>query len=387
MIYLDYAATTPMSEEAIKVYTEVAGSYYGNAISLHNIGTTALELLETSRSQLAELLGARKEGLHFTSGGSESNILALEALIKGQKDKGKHIISTITEHSSIYNYLEELRHKGFEVTYLPVDKTGLVSPEAVKKAIRPDTIVATIHYGNGELGTIQPVEAIGQILQEADILYHSDCAQTFGKLPLDLRLLPMDSISISSPKLYGPKGVGAVYIDPTKRWVPQYAGTTHESGFKPGTVNVPGVCAFVTSAKAVVSGMMEEGERLHQLRKYFINQLSQLDYEIFIEGNQEVCLPHIVAIRVAGIEAQLTMLELNRYGIAISTGSACLVGQSDPPRVMKALGYSDPEAKQYVRLSLGRSTTKGKLDQTITALDEILAAFFAKNKRQYNLVK
>lgn len=386
MIYLDYAATTPMSEEAVQVYTEVASSYYGNAISLHNIGTTALELLETSRSQLAELLGAEKKGIFFTSGGSESNILALESLIKGKKSKGKHIISSQIEHASIYNYLESLKKQGFEITYLPVNEQAMIDPKDVKAAIREDTIVATIHYGNGELGTIQQLKEIGTILQESGVLVHSDCAQTFGKIPVNLQELPVDSISISSPKLYGPKGVGAVYIDPGKRWLPQYEGTTHEGGFKPGTVNVPGVCAFVTSAKRVVNDMIEEGQRLHELREYFIQELDRLDYEIVVEGHQTETLPHIIPVRVAGMEGQFTMLELNRFGIAISTGSACLVGQDEPPRVMKALGRTDAEAIQFVRFSTGKSTTKAHIDQTIAALDEILASFFAKNRRNQVIV-
>ena len=378
MIYLDYAATTPMSDTAIDVYTEVARKYYGNSISLHNIGSVAMELLTTSRAQLAHLIEGESEGVYFTAGGSDSNQLALESLIRGQQAKGNHIITSQIEHSSIQHFLEEKERQGFEVTYLPVDKQGRVAPEAVQSAIKETTILATIHYGNGELGTIQPVEAIGRILQEHHIVFHSDCCQTFGKIPINMNELPIDSISISSPKVYGPKGVGAVYIRPRIRWAPMYPGTTHEDGFKAGTVNVPGICAFVASAKQVIDGMIDERHRLEDLRDYFIKRLTELPTEVTLEGCPDSHLPHIIAICVQGIEGQYTMLELNRLGVAISTGSACLVGLSDPPRVMKALGMSDAVAKQYVRLSTGKYTTKEEIDQTIAIFVNVLDRFFAK---------
>ncbi len=240
--------------------------------------------------------------------------------------------------------------------------------------------MATIHYGNGELGTIQPVEDIGRILQAAGIIFHSDCCQTFGKIPLDMSKLPIDSISISSPKVYGPKGVGAVYINPQTRWVTEFEGTTHESGFKAGTVNVPGIAAFITSAKEVVSDIMNESERLEELRTRFVSRLGKLPTNVVVEGDPDHHLSHIIAIRVEGIEGQYTMLELNRLGIAISTGSACLVGLSDPPRVMKALDYTDSEAKQYVRLSTGKYTTIEEIDMTIDAMNTLLVRFFDKMK-------
>src|SRR5699024_10637270 len=204
----------------------------------------------------------------------------------------------------------------------------------------------------------------------------------FGKVPINMNELPIDSISISSPKVYGPKGVGAVYIRPRIRWAPMYPGTTHEDGFKAGTVNVPGICAFVASAKQVIDDMIEESHRLENLRDYFIQRLNDLPTEVTIEGCSENHLPHIIAICVQGIEGQYTMLELNRLGVAISTGSACLVGLSDPPRVMKALGMSDAAAKQYVRLSTGKFTTKEEIDETIEifvdAIERVMASIHVR---------
>lgn len=381
MIYLDYAAGAPMSEEALHVYTEVARSYCGNPISLHDIGTAAAQILETSRAQFAALIGGQKEGLYFTAGGSESNELALESLINAHKEKGNHLITTMIEHSSIYHFFKKKESEGYEVTYLPVDCLGRVDPLDVKQAIRESTIVASIHYGNGEIGTIQPIEEIGGIFKAAGVVFHSDCAQTFGKIPLNLNELPLDSISISSPKVYGPKGVGAVYIRPEVRWLPKIAGTTHESGFRPGTVNVPGVAAFAASAKEVINGMMLESDRLSALRANFIEKLKESGHTISVEGHPDAHLPHILALRPRGIEGQLTMLEMNRLGYAISTGSACLAGQSNPPRVMKALGLSDMEAKEYIRLSFGKETTLEQIDGASAALMNVLDRFFTGSAR------
>jgi len=378
MIYLDYAATAPMSETAIEVYTEVARRYYGNPISLHNIGTVAAELLETSRAKIASLIGGEKEGLYFTGGGSESNQLALEALLDGQTNKGKHLITSILEHSSIYHFFRKKENEGYSVTYVPVDRFGRIDPESVRKAIRPDTVLASIHFGNGEIGTIQPIQEIGAVLRDAGVLFHSDCAQTFGKIPLNMCALPIDSITVSSPKVYGPKGVGAVYIRPQIRWQPAFPGTTHESGFRAGTVNVPGVCAFAASAQAVVDGMIEETARLEALRKDFVEAVERQAFAIAVEGHPTEHLPHVIALRPNGMEGQYMMLEMNRLGVAISTGSACLVGQSEPPRVMKALGLSDAEAKQFIRISTGEQTTSADMNAALQKIDQTLQTFFER---------
>lgn len=372
MIYLDYAATTPMSDEAIDIYTTVAKSYYGNPISLHDIGSIATNILEGCREQLAMLMNGEKEGFYFTSGGSESNILALQSLIDGNKHRGNHLITTMTEHASVYNFFKKKESEGYDVTYLPVDTNGNIELASLKEAVKRPTILASIHYGNGELGTIQSMKEIIKIVHGADVLLHSDCAQTFGKVEIDLKELPIDSISISSPKLYGPKGVGAVYINPQIRWQEQLPDTTHEFGFKPGTVNVPGVAAFIASAKIVCSGMEAEMMRLNLLRTKLI---SLLPAGIIVEGDQTAYLSHILALRVEGMEGQYMMLECNRNGIAISTGSACLVGQSEPPRVMKALGRSDQEAKQYIRLSFGKFTTEADILTTADVFESILAKY------------
>lgn len=383
MIYLDYAAANPMTETALDVYTKVAREFYGNPISLHNTGTAAAELVEASRNMLAGLIGGIKEGLYFTGGGSESNELALESIIKGQEMKGCHLITSVLEHSSIYNYFKEKERQGYEVTWIGVNEYGQVNPEEVKEAIRENTILVSIHYGNGELGTIQPLEKIGKICRASDVILHSDCAQYFGKRPLNLAELPVDSISISSSKIGGPKGLGAVYIRPGVRWLPKIEGTTHENGFRAGTLDVPGICAFAASAKWTVENCVKETVRLEKLRNFAISKVYELSHKVSVEGHPdpEWHLPHVLALRPNGMEGQYAMLEMNRLGIAISTGSACLVGQTDPPRAMKVLGRNNMEAKEFIRLSFGRSTDKQAIEAAFLGLEEALVTFYNRRDK------
>jgi len=375
MIYLDYAATTPMSDEAIEVFVKTAKHFYGNPSSLHDIGSGAANILEAARKEIAKLLHGEKDGVYFTSGGSESNILALQSLLDACREKGSHVISTKCEHSSVYNLLQKLEQQGFAVTYLPVDANGTVDIAELEKAIRPDTILASIQYVNSEIGTIQPIERIGEILHERNVLFHCDAVQAFGKLPIDVKRLHIDALSVSSHKIYGPKGVGAVYLNPRRKWKAQIPGTTHEKGFRPGTVNVPGIAAFAVAAQAIHQAMDKETERLHALRNELFRHLREIP-QVVLESDPERTLPNIAGLRIAGMEGQYAMLECNRHGLAISTGSACSVGSQKPSRTMKALGRTDEEAKEFIRLSFGKSTTREEILQAAAILRKITEAYF-----------
>ncbi|ASK62580.1 cysteine desulfurase [Virgibacillus phasianinus] len=375
MIYLDYAATTPMSEESLDIFNQVSKSFFGNPNSMHDVGSRASRLLDTSRKELAALLDCPHQGIYFTSGGSESNILALSSLIDAHNGKGNHLITTISEHSSVYHFFKKMENAGFDVTYLPLDEHGQVQLDSVRKAIRKTTILASIQYGNSEIGTIHPIESIGTLLHQHQILFHCDAVQAFGKVPISLTTLKIDSLSISSHKLYGPKGVGAVYINPEVKWQAQITNTTHEMGFRPGTVNVPGIAAFVTSAIAVCNDRIKEQGRIDSLRSALMNELKQATVKSHIEGHPTDYLPHILGLRIDGMEGQYVMLEGNRYGIAISTGSACQVGKQEPSRTMKALGYSDSSAKQFIRLSFGKHTTTEDIGKTAETLRYIINKF------------
>jgi cysteine desulfurase len=371
MIYFDYAATTPMSEEALHVYTEAAKSYFGNASSLHDIGSSAARLLDICRKELATFINGDERGIYFTSGGTESNILVVRSIIQAHHHKGNHLITTATEHASLYHLFQQLETEGYEVTYLPVDRFGLIDINELEQAITPKTIFTSIHHANSEIGTVQPIQEIGKRLRKQGVIFHSDCVQTFGKIHVDVQAMFVDSLSISAHKIYGPKGVGAVYIDPRVKWNACFPNATHEHGFRPGTVNVPGIASFVTAAQQICDNLITEQARLKQLRQYFTSLVYEKGLPITIEGHPETHLPNIIGLCVHGVEGQYTMLECNRHGIAISTGSACQVGKQAPSRTMLAIGKEKEEAKQFVRISLGKFTTAAEIDQLVAVLETI----------------
>lgn len=376
MIYLDYAATTPMSDEALGVYDRVASRYFGNTKSLHDYGTTAAKLLEAARADIAGFINAEERGLFFTGGGSDSNILAIRSLLKGNADNGRHLVTTPTEHSSLNNLFNELENDGYEVTRLPLDKHGRVDLQALKESLRKDTVLASIHHANSEIGTVQDLKTIGELLKEKDVLFHSDCVQTFGKLPIDVEEFGLDSLSVSSHKIYGPKGVGACYIRPGANWKSLLPGTSHEQGFRPGTLNTPGIAAFATAAAEMMQDLEEELLRLEKLRDLFLQELGQQEYHL--EGHPDHYLPNIIGLRFPGIEGQYLMLECNRKGLAISTGSACAVGQQTPSRSMVETGTQGEKALEFVRFSLGKPTTKKEIQVAVSDLKGILETHYQK---------
>lgn len=378
MIYLDYAATTPMREEALHAYTEAAKHFFGNPSSLHDAGTKTSALLETCRTELAKLVSGQSEGIYFTSGGSESNILAIRSLLNGSKKAGNHLITTKIEHSSVYNLFQQLEHEGYDVTYLSVNAQGLLNLNELKHAITPKTILASIHHANSEIGTIQQIDLIGKILHEQNVLFHTDCVQTFGKIPINVVTTHIDSLSISSHKIYGPKGVGACYINPSKTWSPVYKGTSHEKGFRPGTVNVPGIASFLSAAQSIHQEMAEETDRQLKLREQFLEGIQTMKLPVKVEGHPINSLPHILGLSIDGIEGQLTMLECNRYGVAISTGSACSVGKQAPSKTMLAVGKDPQTAKQFIRLSFGKWTTASEIEKSLEILGQIISSFVKK---------
>lgn len=375
MIYMDYAATTPMSEEALQTFIQASQQYFGNEQSLHDTGTSAAALLQACRKDFASMIGGKEQGVYFTSGGSESNYLALQSLL-AVHGPGSHIITTEIEHASIRNYFRELEKQGYHVTYLPVDQYGMIDPQILENSITEQTVLASIQHANSEIGTIQHIEKIGLMLKKYNVVFHTDCVQTFGKIPIDVQSMHIDSLSVSAHKLYGPKGVGACYINPQIRWQPTFEGTSHESGFRPGTVNVPGIASFITAARHMTEKMEEEAARLKQLRRLFVDGLHSMGYLISVEGHPTSCLPNIVGITIKGIEGQYTMLECNRHGIAVSVGSACQIGKQEPSKTMLAIGKEVEEAKQYVRFSFGVHTTEEHIYKTLEVLRTMLQQFF-----------
>ncbi|WP_096201443.1 IscS subfamily cysteine desulfurase [Bacillus sp. FJAT-45350] len=374
MIYLDHSATTPMSQYSLKVFTKVSQEYFGNPSSLHDYGSIANDLVQTSRQTIAKAFNGVARSLYFTSGGSESNYLSLLSIARANESKGKHLITTPIEHPSIINTFESLRKEGFEVSYIPVNSYGEVIVDALHELIREDTILASIGHANAELGTVQDIKKIGEILNKHGVIFHSDCVQSFGKIPIDVQSAKIDCLSLSAHKIYGPKGIGACYISPSVSWKGLVPNTTHEQGFRQGTINVPGAAAFAAAVEEIMPTVREESERLKQLRLTFLSLLNK--EKVVLEGHPDNRLPHHLGLRVKGIEGQYVMLECNRKGIAISTGSACKVGQSAPPASLLAVGRSTQEAHEFIRLTFGKTTTEQHIVKTVNTIHEMIDVYF-----------
>lgn len=367
MIYFDFAATTPLDSEAAEVFVHASTEFFGNSSSLHDIGGQSQDLLENCREELANLLGINKKGLYFTSGGSEGNFLAIEALLSAPKKPGKHIIAGIAEHSSIHGVLNRL--EGYNITYLPLNSSGLIDVEDLERSITPESVLVTVQHVNSEIGTIQPIEDIARICKEHDIHFHSDFVQSFGKIDLK-KLAPLvSSFSFSGHKIYGPKGVGGVYVDPAISWRAFFPGGSHERGFRPGTVNVPAIASMTAAAQKIISDLVQSNNRFLELRASLIESLDPIkEFVDIFQAAPDSQLPAIIGLRISGIEGQWMMLECNRYGFAISTGSACQIGMQAPAKVTQALGLSPQEAKEFIRISFGKTTTREevvKLGETI----------------------
>lgn len=375
MIYLDYSATTPMSEHALQVYTQVARNYFGNANSLHDYGDASNQLLASSRSEIASLINGEPHGIYFTSGGSESNYLSLLSLLSQPKQGKNHLITTEIEHPSVLNTFELLKKQGFSISYVPVNEYGQVPLSALNNVVTEKTILVSIGHANAELGTIQNIVEIGRFLSEKNILFHSDCVQSFGKINIDVKQAKLSCITMSAHKIYGPKGVGAVYIAPSLHWKPIVPNGTHESGFRQGTLNVPGISAFAVAARDRKSIMEDEARRLKGLQQKFLTKMDSKN--IILEGHPTHRLPHHLALRIKGIEGQYVMLECNRRGIAISTGSACKVGETAPANSMVATGKTQEEAYEFIRLTMGQSTTEAEIEKTVATLHDIIQQFYS----------
>ncbi|MEH7493438.1 IscS subfamily cysteine desulfurase [Neobacillus niacini] len=357
MIYFDFAATSPLDSEAAEVFVQASTEFFGNASSLHDVGGQSQDLLENCREELANLLGINKKGLYFTSGGSEGNFLAIEALLTAPKKAGKHIIAGIAEHSSIHGVLN--RFDGYSITYLPFNSSGLIDVEELERAITLETVLVAVQHVNSEIGTIQPIGEIARICREHDIHFHSDFVQSFGKIELKKIAPLVSSFSFSGHKIYGPKGVGGVYVDPAISWRAFFPGGSHERGFRPGTVNVPAIASMTAAAQKIHDQLVQSQDRFLQLRGSLMESLNPIkEYVHILEAAPESQLPSIIGLRISGIEGQWMMLECNRYGFAISTGSACQIGMQAPAKVTQALGLSPQVAKEFIRISFGKTTKR-----------------------------
>ncbi|CRK84284.1 IscS subfamily cysteine desulfurase [Neobacillus massiliamazoniensis] len=382
MINFDYAATTPLDYEAAEIYVKAATEYYGNSSSLHDIGGQSNALLENCRKELASLLGVDKKGLYFTSGGSEGNFLAIEALLSSPNKTGKHILIAMAEHSSVHGVVKRLEKAGYQITLLPFNSSGVIDLFQLEKRITPETVLISIQHVNSEIGTIQPIEIIAKICKDKHIHFHSDFVQSFGKIDLKNTASLVSSFSFSGHKIYGPKGIGGVFISPSISWSPFFPGGTHEKGFRPGTINVPAIAAMTVAAQKIDKQLQEDHRRFLSLRKAFIEEISPIKDSVQIfQAGEDSQLPQIIGMRISGIEGQWMMLECNRLGYAISTGSACQIGMQTPSKTMQALGLDMREAKEFIRISFGKSTTLDNVQKLAQTLVNIVKAFNTNSDR------
>lgn len=373
MIYFDYAATTPMKKSVLEAYNVAVEQFYGNASSLHDTGTKAAAALEKCKESMAHFINGKQDGIYFTSSGSEANMLAILSILEGNKERGNHIITTEVEHASLFNVFQYLETVGYDVTYLPIDEEGQINIDHLQHSIKESTVLASIHHGNSEIGSVQNIKAIGQMLARHDVIFHTDCVQTFGKRSIDVEKMQIDSLSISAHKIYGPKGIGLCYVNPRISWESKIKNITQQSGFKAGTEDVPSIIAMTQAAKVVLESKWQVEETYEKWRKQLIKSFHKMELPISIIGSSKEVLSNIVGMTFPGVQGQHIMLEYNQYGIAVSTGSACQVGQQSPSRTMLSMGKSVDEAKQFIRISFGAFTTEKDIARLIDVTKRIIA--------------
>ncbi|SDP11237.1 IscS subfamily cysteine desulfurase [Halobacillus aidingensis] len=353
--YFDYAATCPVDEDVIEAYIHATRNYFANTKSLHDPGTKAHQLLEHCRNTMAGLMGVEQEGVYFTSGGTESNELAIDGLLRA--GKGEHIITTEAEHSSVRNLIRRYEKEGYKVTRVPLNEAGIINVEDIERAIQEDTVLMAIQHVNPDIGSVQPIRHLSELCHAHGILFHSDCVQSFGKMPVEEVATYVDSLSVSAHKLYGPKGVGAVYIRPSLSFPPKTPGGTHEGGVRAGTVNTPGIAGFTVAAEKMVKERKSVESKILELKQTFLKA-----GEWNLIGDKASAVP-IIGLLLPEIEGQWAMLEGNRRGFHFSTGSACSTGNHEPPGTLLAMGYDAEEAKSFIRLSFSHHQTSEQVEK------------------------
>ena len=363
-IYLDNHATTPMDPRVLEAMLPYFTEHFGNAASRnHSFGWAAEQAVEHARKQIADLIGANPKEIIFTSGATESNNLAIKGVAEMYTEKGNHIITAATEHKAVLDTCKKLEKQGYQVTYLALREDGLVDLDKLRASITDKTILVTLMYANNEIGVIQPVAEIGKICKERGVLYHSDGVQAVGKVPVDVVKDNIDLLSITAHKLYGPKGVGALYVrrkNPRVQITAQMDGGGHERGMRSGTMNVPAIVGFGKAAELCRLEMAEESKRLGFLRDKLKAKLEQELDEVFINGTMEHRLPNNLNMSFAYVEGESLLMGIN--DIAVSSGSACTSATLEPSYVLKALGVGDDLAHTSIRFGLGRFTTEEEVD-------------------------
>jgi len=371
-IYLDYAATTPVDPEVVEAMLPYFGSIYGNASSPHSFGQEARAAIEHARELIASFLGALPEEIIFTSGGTESNNLAIIGVAHALADKGRHIVTSAIEHHSVLEPCQFLERNGFRVSYLPVDRYGMVHPDEVRKAITDQTILISVIHASNEIGTLQPLSSISDIAREKEIYFHSDTIQTFAHLPFSVDELGVSLLSVSGHKLYGPKGVGLLYVRKGTKLVPQMRGGDQEMGLRASTYNVPGIVGLGKAVEIAGRNLVSEVDYLTGLRNNLTEGILARIEGARLNGHPTERLPHIVNISFESADGEALLMNLDAMGIVCSSGSACASSTHEPSHVLRAIGLPDNLAQGSLRLSLGRYTTSEDVTYVVESLPKVV---------------
>ena len=373
LIYLDNAATTKTAPEVVDAMLPYFTEHFGNPSSVYGFAAANKEVITKQREIIAKALGAKTEEIYFTAGGSESDNWALKATAEAYESKGKHIITTKIEHHAILHTGEYLQKRGYEVTYLDVDENGIVSPEAVEAAIRPDTILVSVMFANNEIGSIQPIKEIGEIAHKHGVLFHTDAVQAFGQVPINVDEMNIDMLSSSGLKLNGPKGIGLLYIRKGVKTRAFVHGGAQERKRRAGTENVPGIVGLGKAVELAMASMDQRMKQETELRDYAISRIEREIPYCRLNGDRVKRLPNNINFSFQFVEGESLLIMLDMKGICASSGSACTSGSLDPSHVLLAIGLPHEIAHGSLRMTLGADTTKEDIDYTVDQLKEIVA--------------
>jgi len=372
-IYMDHSATTPVREEVVAAMMPYFSKAYGNASSIHGFGQEAKSVLEESREKVADLIGACPEDIIFTGGGTESDNLAIKGALNARKaGGGGHIITSSVEHPAVLRPCEWLEKNGYELTRLPVDSKGLISPSDLESALREDTLLVSVMLANNEVGMLQPVAELAEVVAEHDAVFHTDAVQAVGKIPVDVESLGVDLLSFSAHKFYGPKGVGVLYRRSGVRMEPLQHGGHHENRLRAGTENVAGIVGLARAIELSCTEMATEKERLADMRDRLECGIKERIDDVRVNGAGAERLPHLLNVSIEGVEGESMLLMLDARGIAMSTGSACTSGTLEPSHVLTAIGVSPEVAHGSLRISMGYINTDSEVDYVLESLSDVV---------------
>lgn len=372
-VYMDYAATTPVSKDVFREMEPYFCDIYGNASAIYGVASEARKAIDKARNEIAMGIGARKEEIFFTSGGTESDNWIIRSVAEQYgSTKGKHIITSCIEHHAVLHTCQHLEKEGFEVTYLSVDEDGKIDLEELRKSIRDDTILVSIMTANNEIGTIEPIEKITELVHKAGCLFHTDAVQAVGHIPMDVEKMGIDFLSASGHKIYGPKGIGFAYIRRDKPLLPFMLGGSQERGKRAGTLNTPGIVGMAKALTDSIQIMQKENERQIRLRDYMIDRLLCEVHGTKLNGDREARLANNINISIDKVEGESVLLLLNQKGICASSGSACTTTELDPSHVLLAIGRSKEQARSSIRFTLGRETTLKDIDYAVESIKEVV---------------